>query len=36
MNVESVIKVVVVLCVIYNICEMLNELFFDEWLQEDF
>ena len=36
MNVESVIKVVAASCVIHNICEMQNEPFFDEWLQEDF
>lgn len=36
MSVESVIKVVAASCVIHNICEMQNEPFFDEWLQEGF
>ena len=36
MSVEGVIKVVAASCVIHNICEMRNEPFFDEWLQEGF
>lgn len=36
MGVEGVIKVVAASCVIHNICEMQNEPFFDEWLQEGF
>ena len=36
MSVEGVIKVVAASCVIHNICEMRNEPFFDEWLQERF
>ena len=36
MSVDGVIKVVAASCVIHNICEMRNEPFFDEWLQEGF
>ena len=36
MDVEGVVKVVAASCVIHNICEMRNETFFDDWLQEGF
>lgn len=32
MEVGGVVEVVVVVCVIYNICEMRRELYFVEWL----